>query len=380
MEFEAEEQGPDAITLQFRNAGYQMVNKLHSFGLEVKSNFGDSYANKFRAVYTFFRDHRNPFSTPFPALTISQYNVPYIIVGHEPFSINNVLNQDALQLTDNFNIILAKHTLTVGASYEQFKFGNSFNLTGYGFAVFGSTDIDTFYKYAPAGSLGADVTYAKSQAAAGKWTWYYLTVGQLAGYIQDEWKASENLRVTYGLRMDIPKYMNSKYQQPDGTTSSPTLQNNDDLTLFDEHGQDVRTVVDNYFGMEVERCAHMSIVGFSRFALNRIYRYSPVGYQRRSHVVLCGEGVRRAQRDVRPARLQRDGEVRGFRGHMEARREALPRERALAREPLPQLPQHGHGALGPFGAPAPFRGETQIFDVVCRAVRGRGHRAAVRDS
>ena len=26
--------GPDAITLQFRNSGYQMVNKLHSFGLE----------------------------------------------------------------------------------------------------------------------------------------------------------------------------------------------------------------------------------------------------------------------------------------------------------------------------------------------------------
>ena len=57
--------------------------------------------------------------------------------------------------------------------------------------------------------------------------------------IQDEWKASDNLRVTYGLRMDIPMYLNSKFQQPDGTTNSPTLPNNDNLTLFDEHGQPV---------------------------------------------------------------------------------------------------------------------------------------------
>jgi hypothetical protein len=39
--------------------------------------------------------------------------------------------------------------------------------------------------------------------------------------------------------MDIPLYMGSKYQQPDGTVNSPTLQNNDNLTLFDEHGQPV---------------------------------------------------------------------------------------------------------------------------------------------
>lgn len=234
--------GPDAITMQYRNSGYKMVNKLHSFGLELKSNFGDSYANKFRAVFTTFRDHREPFSAPFPALTITKNDVSYIIAGHEPFSINNVLTQDALQLTDNFNIILAKHTLTIGASYEQFKFGNSFNLTGYGFAVFGSTDIDTFYKYAPTGSLQADVDFAKAQAAAGKWAWYYLTVGQLAGYIQDEWKIASNFKLTYGVRIDKPLYFPKKasYHSPDGKVSSPTLQNTDDLTLFDPNGNPVK--------------------------------------------------------------------------------------------------------------------------------------------
>jgi len=252
--------GPDAITLQFRSAGYEMVNKLHSFGLELKSNFSDSYANKFRAVYTTFRDNRHPFSTPFPVLNITKYGVPYIVAGHEPFSIHNVLNQDALQLTNNFNVITAKHTLTFGASYESFKFANSFNIAGYGSAIFGGIDINDFITRVPVGGpvvfnfrpLDVDVTYAKNRAAADQWIWYYLTVGQVSAYAQDEWKATEKLKITYGLRVDKPLYFPSKarYHSPDTdpntgvflgtyTEGSPTVANKDNLTLYDPNGNKV---------------------------------------------------------------------------------------------------------------------------------------------
>jgi len=168
----------------------------------------------------------------------------YIVAGHEPFSINNRLNQDAFQATDNFNIILPKHTLTIGGSYESFKFGNSFNLTGYAATLFSDADIQTFKDSVPVSGnyvfgaypLDVDVATATAAGKADKWTWYYITVAQASAYIQDEWKASDNLRVTYGLRMDVPIYMGAKYVQPDGTSSSPTLQNNDNLTLFDDHG------------------------------------------------------------------------------------------------------------------------------------------------
>ena len=73
----------------------------------------------------------------------------YIVAENEPFSINNRLKQDALQLKNNFNIILPKHTLTIGASYESFKFGNSFNLTGYGPTLFSDADIQTFKHSVP---------------------------------------------------------------------------------------------------------------------------------------------------------------------------------------------------------------------------------------
>ena len=128
--------GPDYTTLQFRNSGYEIINKLHSFSTELKSNWKGNYANKLRLVYTAFRDKRNPFSSPFPVINISKFNSRYIVAGHEPFSINNTLKQDAFQATNDFNIYAKNHTITLGASYETFKFSNSFNITGYGFNMF----------------------------------------------------------------------------------------------------------------------------------------------------------------------------------------------------------------------------------------------------
>jgi hypothetical protein len=247
--------GPDFTTLQFQNSGYEIVNKLQSFGAELKSTFGVDYANKLRVVYTTFRDKRNPLSTPFPVINITKNGVRYIIAGHEPFSINNRLNQDAFQITNNFNMFFKKHTVTAGASFESFKFANSFNLTGYGATLFSEADIKTFIDSVPnsdnyvfgAYPLDVDVNYARNRGMANQWTWYYLTVGQLSAYLQDEWQATDKFRLTYGLRMDIPFYFNASYRNPvmnaDGTFGNafdegePTFPNKDNLTLFDEDGK-----------------------------------------------------------------------------------------------------------------------------------------------
>jgi Carboxypeptidase regulatory-like domain len=250
--------GPDFTTLQFRNSGYEIVNKLQSFGTELKSNFGGNYANKLRVVYTTFRDNRNPFSAPFPAITISKNGTSYIIAGHEPFSIQNTLSQDAFQVTDNFNIFLKNHSLTIGGSFESFKFANSFNLIAYGLSTFSGIDIQTFKDSVPVGGnvifgsypLDVDVNKARTRAAADVWTLAKLTVGQISGYIQDEWAITNKFRFTYGFRMDIPQYFNSSYRDPNTnfgtgaflgnyTEGSPTLQNNDNLVLFDADGKPV---------------------------------------------------------------------------------------------------------------------------------------------
>ncbi len=247
--------GPDFTTLQFRNSGYEIVNNLNSFSGELKSNFNSKFANKLRGVFTSFRDKRNPFSEPFPVVNLTKNGVRYIIAGHEPFSIYNRLNQDALQITDNFNVFLKNHTLTAGFSYEQFKFGNSFNLTGYGPTLFSEADVQTFKDSVPVSGafvfgaypLDVDVNYARNRARADQWSWYYLTVSQLSFYFQDEINVSKNFTLTLGLRADKPNYTNLSFVSPDfnadgtykGTVTqgSPTLQNNDNLTLFDANGR-----------------------------------------------------------------------------------------------------------------------------------------------
>ena len=253
--------GPDYTTMQFRNSGYKMYNKINSFSTELKSNWKGNYSNKLRLVYTVFKDKRTPFSTPFPVVNITKYGSRYIIAGHEPFSINNILNQNAFQATNDFTIYKKSHSITAGMSFESFKFANSFNLTGYGPAIFSDIDIQTFKDSVPVSGatvfgaypLDYDVTFAQNHANANQWNWYYLTVAQLSAYLQDNWQVNKKLKITYGLRIDKSSIFNSSYKSAnlnaDGTfagtytTGNPTVPNNDNLVLFDANGNPVKNGV-----------------------------------------------------------------------------------------------------------------------------------------
>ena len=63
--------GPNESSLPFQNSGYTINNNLHSFALELNSR-ASSYANRFFASYNRFRDHRTPFSAPFPTVEIGE--------------------------------------------------------------------------------------------------------------------------------------------------------------------------------------------------------------------------------------------------------------------------------------------------------------------
>ncbi len=216
--------GPNSQVIQFENSGYEINNRINSFLLEVNSSFGDKAANKFQVGYTFFDDFRNPFSTPAPSITIQDgAGSNYIIAGHEPFSINNRLEQQVIQATNNFNYFVGSHTLTAGASFEMFRFENSFNLAAYGArGVFFPTagNVTDFVNEVndPTGAIRNDFqaaldTFAARNAAGtgnvGGWNLAKLNVGQLALYVQDEWNIRDNFKLTYGLRIDKPLYFNT---------------------------------------------------------------------------------------------------------------------------------------------------------------------------
>jgi hypothetical protein len=206
--------GPDFQTLQFQNSGYRINNDILGGILEFKSIFGNKYANKFQFGLTSFKDSRDPFSTPFPVLSIAQDGIRYIVAGHEPFSIHNRLDQDVLQVSDHFNIYLKGHTVTLGGSLEKFSFDNSFNLNAYG-GTFGPdinfADVESYVTSPEFAALvaGAQTTFDNNNAND-SWALAETNMGQLAFFAQDEWTVSDQFTLTLGLRADIPLYFDTE--------------------------------------------------------------------------------------------------------------------------------------------------------------------------
>lgn len=241
--------GPDITTLQFYNSGYRINNKINSGLLEFKSIFNNKFSNKLQAGMTSYRDSRDPFSQPFPVINIDKDGIRYIVAGHEPFSINNTLKQNVFQINDNFDIYAGDHAITIGSSFEKFQFSNSFNLVSYGFGVFGSfPSVAAFQSTVNSGSFDADVASAKntfvSNNANDKWNLAELSVGQWAMYAQDKWAVTPRFTLTYGLRMDMPLYFDTKKKVEEniarkgGTFPSGTYA--PDITYYNETGSPVK--------------------------------------------------------------------------------------------------------------------------------------------
>jgi hypothetical protein len=216
--------GPNASVLQFENSGYQINNKLNSVQVELNSSISDAVSNKFQAGYSHFEDFRNPMSSPMPAITIQDgAGSNYIIAGHEPFSINNVLDQKVIQFSNNLTYTKANHTYTLGFSFEKFEFDNSFNLGVYGYGnengyvgAFGAfASVDDFVAAGNNGLLSEALANAQAVADADTWSLAETNVGQLAFYLQDEWDVNDDFKLTYGLRLDKPLYFDTDEKAQD---------------------------------------------------------------------------------------------------------------------------------------------------------------------
>ncbi|WP_298497857.1 TonB-dependent receptor [uncultured Algibacter sp.] len=208
--------GPDANTLQFQNSGYEINNELKSVQLELNSTLSETSTNKLQVGYTHFNDFRNPFSTPAPSINITKDGSNYIIAGHEPFSVHNRLDQKVFQLSNNLNFFQGDHTFTIGFSFEKFQFDNSFNLTSYGFDLFGSVDINDFDAANYDFNTPQQTFNANNAAGEGDgWALAETNVGQLSFYVQDEWNVTEKFKLTYGLRFDKPMFFDSAKKAQD---------------------------------------------------------------------------------------------------------------------------------------------------------------------
>lgn len=187
--------------INFLNGSEYFVSKTNSSALELKSTFGNKYSNKFVFGTTFVRDDRDPYGTPFPTVTITD-GVGAIEFGAERFSTANLLNQDIITLTNDFEIYQGKHTITLGTHNEYYDVGNLFirnNFGSYAYDNMGEflngINTDTYERsFSQVDNLTGD----DSQAIAA------FKGFQIGLYAQDDYQVKDNFKLTYGIRFDMP--------------------------------------------------------------------------------------------------------------------------------------------------------------------------------
>lgn len=190
--------------LYFSNSGIYFPSTTNSSALELKSIFGNQFANNLILGATFVRDDRDPMGGNFPFIKITD-NKGTIYLGSEEYSTANALNQDVFTLTDNFEWYLGKHTLTIGTHNEFYKMYNLFIRQNYGSYLWNS--VDDFLNDSPAAQYDRTFSRVDGITGDGSKAATEFNALQLGFYIQDEWQLLENLKISGGVRFDVPMFL-----------------------------------------------------------------------------------------------------------------------------------------------------------------------------
>jgi outer membrane receptor protein involved in Fe transport len=187
--------------MAFTNAGYGFENTVRSITGELNSTFGARFSNKLLATYTQVRDKRTSDSDLFPFVDILNGTDFYTSFGYELYTYNNDVKNNTFSVIDNFSAFLGNHTVTAGVSYEQMYFGNAYMRFGSSYYRYASMD-DFLTNKAP--SMYA-ITYGLNgnDSPFGE-----LSFGMGGVYLQDEWQATDNFKLTGGVRLEMPFYLN----------------------------------------------------------------------------------------------------------------------------------------------------------------------------
>ena len=206
---------------------YDFKSVTNSFTAELHSNINQNWANEALLSYVRVRDSRNPHGV-FPMIQISGVGNGNVVFGTERSSCANGLNQDVWSFTDNVNYYRGNHTFTFGTHEEFYKFKNLFIQDNYGTYYFASPD--DFYA-ALNGETGHVKQYRYGQANTDvtgdpRW-WASFSAGQMGFYAQDQWRASRDLTLTYGLRADAPIFLNKPTENPTFNATKFATDNNE---------------------------------------------------------------------------------------------------------------------------------------------------------
>ncbi|HMQ08282.1 MAG TPA: carboxypeptidase regulatory-like domain-containing protein [Saprospiraceae bacterium] len=201
-------------SINFRNNNYTIDNTISSVVAELNSVFGNNKSNQLNIGFTSITDPRRgvPGGQDFPMIEVLEPDASgnllyYMTLGNELFTVGNLLENKIFNITNNFSIYSGKHTYTIGGNFEFMTFDNAFNPTFNGFYRYIGYDkfVDAVINRNP--NVFPDA-FAKGYALDGSTTppTDNTRFGQLGLYVQDEYQVNNRLKLTAGLRVDLPFY------------------------------------------------------------------------------------------------------------------------------------------------------------------------------
>ncbi len=224
--------------MAYSNSGYAILENIKSIVGEVNSLVGANMSNNFIMGYTTNDESREPKGSFFPMVDILQDGVDYISFGFEPFTPANQLRYKTFQAQDNFSIYTNKHDFTFGAAIQKYRSENVFFPGSQSVYVYNS--LADFYT--DANDFKANPNRTTSPVNLRRFQVRYnnipgqteplqpLDVIYAGAYAQDEWRATDRLKLTLGLRFDVPSFKATGYTNAQANA----------LTFRDETGASVQ--------------------------------------------------------------------------------------------------------------------------------------------
>jgi hypothetical protein len=187
------------------NTLYGTTNTTNSTVGQLNSIFGNSRFNELRVVYTRIRDFRDV-PQRFPTVQVFFADGTSLYAGTERSSHANSLDQDSVEVTNDFTFFVRGHTITAGTHNEFFTFSNLF--TGQLFGEYQFNSVSTLDQGLAQGYVRNFSRTADPLERAD------FGVRQWGFYVGDQWRARSNLTLTLGARVDLPRFTDRPLENP----------------------------------------------------------------------------------------------------------------------------------------------------------------------
>lgn len=190
-----------ATAISFEN-GSQLFNSVtNSTSLELNSRFGNKFSNNLVVAYTNVADDRDPAGNPFPTVQIFDGANQSIFFGAEGFSTANLLDQKILTITDNFEINAGISKITLGTHNEFSQSKNVFFGNNFGSYRYANLDDFLLDRKPNRFQLNYSLIGGEGDGSLGA---AEFGTKQFGFYAQNDMRLSDNFKLSYGVRVDIP--------------------------------------------------------------------------------------------------------------------------------------------------------------------------------